>query len=240
MKACQRLSISMALPLALLLIGCKNVDLQQVGNVLENYQRPLDNQTIVSGLKQALEVGTSNSVSQTSRDGGFYNNPLLKIGLPQELQKPANTLRKFGFGSYVERIEKQMNRAAETASKEAKQVFYNSIRQMTVTDAVNILGGADNAATQYFRRTSEKQLRDKFAPIVSQSMQKIGFYDDYRSMLRTYDSLPLTNKPSLDIEQHILDRSLDGLFLLVSQEEKKIRENPAARVTALLQRVFGS
>lgn len=232
------LNFWLLVPMLLLTIGCKNVDLQQVESVLKDYQRPLDNQTIVAGLKQALEIGTSNSVNQTSQEGGYFNNPLIKIALPQELEKPAKTLRKFGLGSYVDSFEKQMNRAAESASKEAKQVFYNSIRQMTISDAVSILRGPDNAATSYFRRVNESQLRNKFAPIVNQSMQKVGFYQDYRNLLKTYDALPLTDKPNLDIEQHILDKSLDGLFLLVAEEEKKIRDNPAARVTELLRRVF--
>ncbi|TQV88101.1 DUF4197 domain-containing protein [Aliikangiella coralliicola] len=232
------LSTLFVLPIAFGLTGCKNVDLQQVADTLQQYQTPLDEKTVVAGLKQALEVGTNNSVSKTSQIGGFSNNPLIRIAVPKELDKTASTLRKFGLGRYVDKFELQMNRSAESASKEAKQVFLESIAQMTLTDAWNILRGPNDAATQYFRRTTEARLSTKFKPIISSSMNKVGFYQDYKSLLNAYDALPLTTKPDLNIENYILQSSLDGLFKLVAQEEGKIRQDPAARVTELLQRVF--
>jgi len=133
-----------------------------------------------------------------------------------------------------------MNRAAESASKEAKQIFISSISQMSFTDAWQILRGSDDAATQYFKRTTSLQLRSKFRPIIQKSMQKVGFYQDYRTLLKTYDAIPFTKKPDLNIETYILQKSLDGLFTLVAQEEKKIRHDPVARVTDLLERVFSN
>lgn len=221
-----------------LLTGCKNVDLNQVAQAIQQYQAPLDSKTVVAGLKQALDVGTANSVASSSQQGGYSNNPLIRIEIPGELDKVASTLRKVGLGSYVQQFELQMNRAAEVASKEAKQVFINSISQMTLTDGWEILNGSDDAATQYFRQTTESSLRQKFRPIISKTMDNIGFYSDYKQLLGAYNALPLTNKPDLDIENYVLTESLDGLFTLVAQEEQKIRTNPAARVTELLRRVF--
>ncbi len=221
-----------------LLSGCKNLDLKQVAQVLQDYKQPLDEATVVRGLKQALEVGTKNTVSKTSKSGGFYDNPLIRIALPSELNKVADTLRKFKLGSYVDSFEKQMNRAAEVASVEAKEIFVESIMEMTLADGWNILRGSEDAATQYFRRTTESKLTNRFRPVINNSMKTIGFYDNYTTLLKTYDKLPFTKKPDLNIENYILKQSLDGLFTLVAEEEKKIRKDPAARVTDLLKQVF--
>ena len=223
---------------SLSLSGCKTMDLKQVSDVIQQYQTPLNEATVADGLKQALEIGTRNSVAATSRKGGFSNNSLIKIGVPQELNKVASTLRKVGLGSYVDKLELQMNRAAEKASGEAKSVFLESLAQMSVADAWGILKGPNDAATQYFKRTTGTKLSSRFAPIIQNSMSQVGFYGDYQSLLSAYDKIPFTQKPNLNIEDYILTKTLDGVFSMVAQEEEKIRENPAARVTQLLQRVF--
>lgn len=234
-----KFTIVFALPIVLILISCKSTDLRQIADSLQQVQQPLDSKTVVAGLKQALEIGTSNSVAKTSKIGGFSDNPLIHIAIPQQLNKVESTLRKIGLNQYVDRFELQMNRAAESASIEAKQIFISSISQMSFTDAWQILRGPDDAATQYFKRTTNAQLSSKFRPIIKQSMRKVGFYKDYERLLKTYDSIPFTTKPNLNIESFILQKSLDGLFTLVAQEEKKIRHDPVARVTDLLRRVFG-
>jgi hypothetical protein len=235
------LNVCAAIPLALFLIGCKNVDLQQVSDVLAEYQQtPLDEKTVVNGLKEALQVSTRNTVSQTSKSGGYSNNPLIKIVMPEKLSKVESTLKNVGLGSYVDKFELQMNRAAESASVEAKQVFIKSILNMSLTDGWNILKGSDDAATQYFKRTTGSELTDKFRPIITRSMNNVGFYSDYKKLMSSYDKLPFTTKPDLNIENYILEKSLDGLFLMVAAEEKKIRTDPAARVTDLLKKVFSN
>jgi len=233
-------SLLMVIPLVIFLIGCKTSDLREISDSLQRNQQPLDNKTVVAGLKQALEISTKNSVNKTSKQGGFSDNPLIKIVIPQELHKVESSLRKIGLGRHVDRFEIQMNRAAESASKEAKEIFIVSITQMTFADAWKILRGADDEATQYFKRTTSTHLSNKFRPIIKRSMEKIGFYKDYRNLLKTYQSIPFTRKPDLDIETYILQKSLDGLFILLAQEEKKIRRDPVARVTELLRRVFGT
>lgn len=226
-----------ALVLMTFLMSCQSVDLKELNDQLAN-ARPLDNKTIVAGLKQALEVGTKNSVNLTSQKGGFSDNSLIRINTPKELDKLVNTLNKLGMSRYVDSFELQMNRAAETASAEAKQVFFNSISKMSLRDGLNILQGPDDAATQFFRNTSTQDLLKKFKPIITRSMSKIGFYDDYKNLLKTYDAIPFTNKPDLNIENYLLEQTLDGLFTMIAKEELKIRKKPAARVTELLRRVF--
>ncbi len=227
-----------ALVLMSFLMSCQSVDLKELNEQLSS-ARPLDNKTIVAGLKQALEVGTKNSVNLTSQKGGFSDNSLIRINTPKELDKLVNTLNKLGLSRYVDSFELQMNRAAETASAEAQQVFFNSISNMSLRDGLNILQGPDDAATQFFRKTSTQELSKKFKPIITQSMSRIGFYDDYKKMLKTYDAIPFTKKPDLNIESYLLQQTLDGLFTMLAKEESKIRKDPAARVTELLRRVFG-
>ncbi|MBD3652890.1 DUF4197 domain-containing protein [Kangiella sp.] len=220
------------------LSSCKTTDVQRVLDTLGGANQPLSEQTVVAGLKQALEVGTENAVFKTNKTGGFSNNPLIKIMVPEQFSDVASKVRQIGLGSYVDKFELQMNRAAEQASGEAKQVFLSAISGMTVQDAWGILRGSDNAATQYFRNKTERQLEQKFAPIISNNMQKVGFYSDYRRLLTTYDNIPFTEKPNLDIEEYVMSETMDGLFLLVAEEEAKIRRDPLARTTELLQKVF--
>lgn len=221
----------------LMATSCKTTDINRVLNTIGGNQQ-LSEQTVVAGLKQALEVGTSNSVTDTNRPGGFSNNPLIKIAVPSQLDDVARGLRKFGFGSYVDNFEGQMNRAAEKASGEAKTVFFDAISSMSIADAWGILRGGDNAATNYFRSKTQNSLERRFQPIITSSMQKVGFYSDYQRLLSTYEKLPLSDKPNMNIEDYVMNETLDGLFTLVAQEEKKIRDNPVARTTELLQKVF--
>ncbi|MHC9511879.1 DUF4197 domain-containing protein [Kangiella sp. M94] len=223
---------------ALSLSSCKTTDVQRVLDTLGGANQPLSEQTVVAGLKQALEVGTENAVFKTNKTGGFSNNPLIKIMVPEQFSDVATKVRQIGLGSYVDKFELQMNRAAEQASGEAKQVFFSAISGMTVQDAWGVLRGGDNAATQYFRNKTERQLEQKFAPIINNNMQKVGFYSDYRRLLNTYDNIPFTDKPNLDIEAYVMTETMDGLFTLVADEEAKIRRDPLARTTELLQKVF--
>lgn len=221
----------------LLATSCKTTDLNRVLDTIGGNQG-LSNETVVAGLKQALEVGTKNSVNSTNKPGGFSNNPLIKIAVPEELDNAASALRKVGLGSYVNNFEGQMNRAAEKASGQAKDVFIGAISSMSIADAWGILRGGDNAATDYFRDRTQTNLERRFQPIITSSMEKVGFYNDYKQLLGAYEKLPFSDKPNMNIEDYVMQETLDGLFTLVAQEEKKIRDNPVARTTELLQKVF--
>jgi len=144
-----------------------------------------------------------------------------------------------GLGAPVDELELAMNRAAETASAEARSVFWDAVSAMTIADAFAILRGGDNAATDYFRGRTEGTLRTRFEPIVGQAMQQVGVYRPYRDMVERVQQIPLVSMPDLDLERHVTDEALDGLFSVLAREEARIRDDPAARSTALLRRVFG-
>lgn len=200
----------------------------------------LDEGTVVSGLKEALRVGTERSVAQTSKQGGFLDNPLLRIALPDQLDTVAKGLRAVGMGGQVDALEVTMNRAAEQASGEAKDVFWQAVSSMSISDAFGILNGPDDAATTYFRGRTEGSLRERFSPVVEGAMQKVGLYQAYDGVLSKYSALSLFSDPKVELNGYITDETLDGLFSVLADEEKKIRTDPVARTTDLLQKVFGS
>lgn len=214
-----------------------------VGDIINRMGLPeagLSDGTIISGLKQALEVGTRSAVDQTSQVNGYFDNPLIRIPLPGTLDTMAKGLRAIGFGDRVDELELQMNRAAEQAAGEATDVFWNAIRQMTFADARAILQGNDTAATDFFERTTRGELAQRFEPIVTEKVGQVGLARLYDDLTARYAALPFASKPTLNLSDYVTGRALDGLFTVLGEEERKIRTDPAARSTALLQRVFGS
>ena len=200
----------------------------------------LDERTVVAGLREALQVGTERSVARTSKQGGFLDDPLLRIVLPEELETMGHALRAIGMGSQVDALAVSMNRAAEKASGEAKAVFWRAVGAMSISDAYGILNGPDDAATTYFRGHTEGSLRERFAPVVERAMEQVGLYRAYDALLSRYRALALFSNPTVELNRYVTDETLDGLFSVLAQEEKRIRTDPLARSTELLQRVFGS
>jgi hypothetical protein len=203
-------------------------------------QKGLTDDEIISGLKQALEVGTGNAVATVSRTDGYFKNPKIRIPLPENVQKVEKLLRTTGFGSKVDEFELSMNRAAERAAPEAKAIFWDAIKQMSFTDARQILDGPDNAATQYFQDKTSDKLQVVFKPITHQAMSEVGVTSYYQSIDDKMKSIPFADRMNLDLDQYVTDKALNGLYLMLAEEEKKIRQDPAARVTNLLKKVFGS
>jgi hypothetical protein len=200
----------------------------------------LSEDDIVKGLKEALEVGTNNAVALVSRNNGYFKNSKIKIPLPQNVQKAEKLLRGVGFSRQIDEFELSMNRAAERAAPKAKSIFWDAIKKMTFADARNILDGQDDAATSYFRQKTSTQLQSAFKPVVNQSMSEVGVTQAYKTVDQKIRTLPFTESLSFDLDQYVTDKALDGLFLMLAEEEKKIRQDPAARVTDLLKKVFGS
>jgi hypothetical protein len=194
---------------------------------------------LVRGIKETLELGSSRAATQLSEPGGYSMSSLYRIELPTNLQPITKNLRQLGLGSQLDRVEALMNQGAEKAAVEAQAVFVNAVRNMTVTDALGIVRGSETAATDYFRQQTEASLRQRYLPIIKQNLQQIGFYNQYQSLLSTYNALPLSNKPSLDLEQHVLDQSLSALFKQVAVEEQLIRKDPVGRGSAIIGTVFG-
>ena len=199
-----------------------------------------DQNTTVSGLKEALAIGTENAVKAVSKTDGYFSNQMVKILLPDKIQKVADVVAKMGFQEQVDNLILSMNRAAEAAAPKATALFVDAIKTISFDDARKILQGGDTAATQYFKDKTSKQLYDEFKPVVISNMNKVGVTKAYKDMMAPYESLPLVPKESIDLDHYVTNKALDGLFLMVGQEEKKIRTNPAARVTDLLKTVFGN
>lgn len=194
---------------------------------------------LARAIKESLELGSTRAADMLSKTGGYSRSPLYRIGLPQQVQPVANRLRQFGFGGQVDRIEALMNQGAEQAAVEAKAVFIDAVRAMTITDALGIVRGNDTAATEYFRRQTEVSLRERYTPIIRRNLEQIGFYRQYQQLLGAYNQLPLADKPNLDLEQHVITQSLDALFKQVGEEEKLIRKDPIGRGSSAIAAVFG-
>mgnify|MGYP002392800602 CR=1 FL=1 len=199
-----------------------------------------DDKTTIAGLKEALSIGTGNAVGSVSKIDGYFKNQLIKILLPDKIQDMANILGKLGYQKQVDNFVLSMNRAAEKAAPKAKAFFVDAIKQMTFEDARKILTGGDTAATEYFKSKTFGKLYDSFKPVISKSMNDVGVTRSYKEMTGKYiSSVPFAKAESLDLDQYVTNKALDGLFYMVGQEEKKIRTDPAARVTDLLKTVFG-
>jgi uncharacterized protein DUF4197 len=200
----------------------------------------LSNGDIVSGLKDALEVGTTNTVELTGKVDGYFGNQAIKILLPRQLQSVEQGLRVIGQGAKVDEFVLSMNRAAEKAAPGAKDIFWGAIKEMSFDDARQILSGGDTAATEYFRAKTSDKLTAAFRPVVTDSMKDVGVIQQYKELQSSYQSVPLASSlPSVDIESYVVSKALDGLFLVLGEQEKKIRTNPAAQVTDILKKVFG-
>jgi hypothetical protein len=213
--------------------------LDRAGEVLKSGTLTQDD--IAQGLKEALTVGIRNGSAQASARDGYWGNALIRIGVPPEVQRVEATLRRVGLGQEVDRFLLAMNRGAEDAAKQAAPIFVDAIRQMTIQDAVGILRGEKDAATQYLKRTSSPKLMAAFTPIIDSSLAKTNATRYYTDLATAYNRLPLVQqKLNPDLTAYATQKAMDGLYTLVAQEEAKIRENPQARVSELLRRVFGS
>ncbi|MBZ5700221.1 MAG: DUF4197 domain-containing protein [Acidobacteriia bacterium] len=194
---------------------------------------------VAAGLKEALRVGADNAVKYTGRKDGYFANAAIKILMPKNLRPIEKGLRAVGYGPKVDEFILSMNRAAEQAAPEARLIFRDAILAMTFEDARKILQGSDTAATEYFQAHTSSRLSAAFRPIVEQAMREHGVTRQYEALIGQYESLPFMKGPTFDINEYVVSQALNGLFHMLGEEEKKIRKNPAARVTSLLKEVFG-
>jgi hypothetical protein len=239
-----------ALGLALLTAGCAETgtsgDFGRVlGEVLGSATAPESQGTlsiaeIDAGLREALTVGTNLVANQLGQTNGYYGDPKIRIPLPQTYRTLQTNLAKVGASKPLDDLELRMNRAAESAVPEAQVLVLGAIRNMTITDALNILNGGDTAATDYLRSKTEPQLRAAFTPYAREALSKSGAFMAMENVASQYGAGGITSSLQADLTAHAVDYGLDGIFLYVAEEEKKIRENPLARSTDLLRRVFGN
>jgi hypothetical protein len=195
---------------------------------------------VASGLREALRVGSDHAVALTGRPDGFLGNPRIRIPIPAALQPVERRLRQVGLGRDVDAFATSMNRAAERAAPSAKRIFRDAVSALTIDDARRVLAGADTAATDYFRQRTTGPLTTAFRPVVSGALGEVGVTRRYRDLVGAYTRIPLAAKPEpVDLDTYVTGKALDGLFSIVADEERKIRTDPAARVSELLREVFG-
>ena len=220
----------------LLFTECTVSDINKtLGGILDT---PPTTAEVASGLKEALIQGANKGSNTASQLDGYLKNPKIKIPFPPDVQNVADKLRQIGLGDQVDRFVTTLNRGAENAAKEAGPIFVGAIKQMTVQDAWNILKGEEDAATQFLRRTTQDQLYAKFKPVISASLKSTNATKYYADIVNTYNKIPFVTKVNPDLEDYATTKAMDGIFYLIAQEEANIRENPAARASDLLKKVF--
>jgi hypothetical protein len=202
-------------------------------------QKGLSDAKIGEGLKEALKVGTENTVTFTGKTDGFFLNQAIKILMPEKLRTLEKGLRTVGYGPKVDEFVLSMNRAAEKAAPFAKQIFWDAVGELTFEDVRKIFSGHETAATEYFQGKTTDKLTVVFKPIVDRAMNEVGVTRQYKDLVGRYEAIPFVKKESFDIDQYVVTKALGGLFHVLGEEEKKIRTNPAARTTDLLKEVFG-
>src|SRR6185295_18722894 len=193
-----------------------------------------------AALRAALEKGSVAAVANLGRVDGFLGNPQVKIPLPESAQRAEHAMRRLGMGKFADELIVTMNRAAEQAVPEAKKLFVDSVKKMTVQDAKGILTGGDTAGTAYFRRTTTKQLHDRFLPIVKKSTAKVGVAQKYNDYAEKGASLGVIDKADANLDEYVTQKALDGLYMMVAEEEKKIRKDPVGAGRAIISKVFGA
>jgi hypothetical protein len=202
-----------------------------------NLGKGLSNEDIISGLKEALRVGTDSTSKKLGKTDGFFADAAIKILMPPEALKAEKTLRNFGMGSLVDKAVLSMNRAAEDASSGVSTIFWNSIKQMSITDGLQILRGSDTAATSYLKKTTTAELVTKFRPVIETSLAKFDATKYWKDVFSAYNNFS-SKKVNTDLTAYVTERALSGLFLNVGLQEQKIRKDPAAQVTGILKKVF--
>jgi hypothetical protein len=200
----------------------------------------LSSDTIVNGLKEALEVGTRKAVENVSKEGGYLNNPEIRIPLPPRVQQAAGLMRQLGLNKMADDFEQSINRAAEKAAPQATSIMIDAIRSMSIDDARNILNGESDAATRFFEDRTRGKLAGLFKPIIDTSLNEVGATRYYNQLDDKLSSVPVVGQElDMDLQDYVTDQALNGLFVMLAQEEQKIRDNPAARTSEILQQVFG-
>lgn len=201
--------------------------------------KPLTEQDIAAGLKEALKVGTQRVVNQVGKTNGYNLDKAIHIPLPDNLQKVQRTLNKVGMGKYMDELELKMNRAAEVAAPKAKQLFWNAVTQMSWKDVKAIYNGPDDAATQYFKGRMTPELKRMMRPVIDQTLSQVGVIQAYDRAMSRYRAIPLVPDVRADLNDYVMDKGINGMFYYLAREEAAIRKDPAKRTTEILRRVFG-
>jgi hypothetical protein len=228
--------------LALVVAGSANAQFESLKKAAKKVTGggSLSEAEIADGLKEALTNGISKGSDLVSQMDGYFKNPEIKLPFPPEAKNAEVKLRSIGMGADVDRFILTLNRAAEDAAKEAKPIFVTAIKSMTIQDAAGILRGQQDAATQYLKRTTSPALKEKFKPVIQNSLNKVNATKYYADLITAYNKIPLVTKLNPNLDEYATDKAIEGLFIMIAKEEKNIRQNPMARTSELLKKVFGS
>ncbi len=225
------------------LAGCTATQINQAVSSVDkalSAEQPLTTSEIGDGLKEALISGISKGADLASQSDGYFKNLEIKIPFPPDVKKVEDKLRQIGMGNQVDQFVLTLNRGAEDAAKEAKPIFIDAIKQMSIEDAWSLLKGQPDAATVYLKKTTSGRLKTKFSPVIQNSLDKVSATKYYGDLVNTYNKIPFVDKVNPDLNNYATDLAIQGLFTMIAKEEKNIRDNPVARTTDLLKKVFGS
>jgi hypothetical protein len=237
-----RLSLVLALALSFMAPSCSNAQfLKKVSKALNTTTSSgFSEEEAASAIKEALVKGTGESVNIVSLVDGYFKNPEIKIPFPPEATAMETKLRAAGFGSQVDKAVLSINRAAENAAKDAQPIFVSAVKGMSIKDAINIVRGKDNAATEYLKNTTSPALKTQFKPAIQKSLDEVNATKYWTDLISTYNKIPFVQKMNPDLASYVTDRAIEGLFVMIAKEELKIRKDPVARTTELLKKVFGN
>jgi nitrogen regulatory protein PII len=230
--------LSLTLVMSLFTI-CLNAQILKEAAKILNQSSGFSEKEASEGIKEALTNGTNNSVTLVSKVNGYFKNSEIKIPFPKDAKIVETKLRAIGLGKQVDNVVLALNRAAENAAKEAAPIFIAAIKNMTITDAINIVKGDNNAATKYLEKSTNAELIAKFQPIIKKSLGKVDATKYWSKAMSSYNKLPFVNKINPDLNEYVTNKAIEGLFVMIAKEELKIRQNPVAQTTELLKKVFG-
>lgn len=213
--------------------------LQDAMKVIDQGKGGLTEKDAADGIREALVKGTGQSVALVSKTDGYFLNSEIKIPFPEDAKNIESKLRAIGLGSKVDEMVKTINHAAEDAAKGAEPIFVSAIKGMNISDALQIIRGKNDAATQYLSKTTTPDLRAKFKPVIKSSLDKVDATRMWSELMNAYNQIPFVTKQNPDLAAYVTDKAISGLFTMIAKEELKIRQNPAARTTELLKKVFG-
>ena len=233
---------AIALSAVITLPACAQIDFKSIGKqvnkTLNGGSVPLSQDDIVKGLKEALTVGSNNSSGKASAVDGFLKNTAIKIPFPPQAASMEEKLRAIGFNKQVDEFVTTLNRAAEKAAKDAAPIFVNAVTGMTISNGMNILKGNNDAATLFLKNATQNELKQKFLPVVKNALEQVEVTRYWNPLMSKYNQIPFVQKQNPDLNDYVTNKALDGLFYLVAQEELKIRQDPAARISDILKKVF--
>jgi len=228
-----------AIFIQILSFGSQAQFLQDAMKIIDQGKGGLTEKDAVDGIKEALVKGTGESVALVSKLDGFFLNTEIKIPFPENARAIESKLRGIGLGNKVDEVILTLNRAAEDAAKSAQQIFISAITGMNISDALQIVRGKNDAATQYLSKTTTPELKTKFSPVIKSSLDKVDATRLWAELITAYNQIPFINKQNPDLTGYVTDKAISGLFTMIAKEELKIRQNPVARTTELLKKVFG-